>query len=108
MSKGIQAYDKYSQEVVTASLFNAIEVYWVLLRDFGDVVAKVHYSRIRDCSIAVPDDIIFDAMKFRLRHKKKKFSYADSIGYVLAKKNNLVFLTSDKEFRGMENVEFVE
>ena len=87
---------------------NIIEVYWVLLKKNGDAVAKVQYDKIKDCCMMITDDIVFDAMKFRLHHKKKKFSYADSIGYVLAKKNNLVFLTSDKEFRGMENVEFVE
>lgn len=32
----------------------------------------------------------------------------DCIGYVYAKENGLRFVTGDKEFEGMENVEFVK
>jgi predicted nucleic acid-binding protein len=50
---------------------------------------------------------IEEAMKFRLKWKKRKVSMADCIGYIVAEKLGIKFLTGDKEFYGMENVEFV-
>jgi predicted nucleic acid-binding protein len=52
---------------------------------------------------------IEDSMKLRLKLKKKgcDISYADAIGYYLALKSNVKFLTGDKWFKGLENVEFV-
>ena len=35
-------------------------------------------------------------------------SYVDYIGYILAKQRNVKFLTGDKEFENMDNVEFVK
>ena len=64
--------------------------------------------RVSNFSIYLGDDTIFDAMKFRLKRKNQNLSYADCIGYTLAGKHNLKFLTGDKEFKNMENVEFVQ
>jgi len=49
------------------------------------------------------------AMKLRLKLKKKghDISYADAMGYYLAQKSNIKFLTGDKWFKGLEGVEFV-
>jgi predicted nucleic acid-binding protein len=47
-------------------------------------------------------------MKFRKKNKKRNLSYADCIGYIYALKNNLIFLTGDKEFEDLKNVEFVK
>ena len=49
------------------------------------------------------------AMKLRLKLKKKGFdiSYADAIGYYLAQKSNVKFLTGDKWFKDLEGVEFI-
>ena len=49
------------------------------------------------------------AMKLRLKLKKNgcDISYADALGYYLAQKSNVKFLTGDKWFKGLEGVEFV-
>lgn len=47
-----------------------------------------------------------NAMKLKL--KNKNLSYTDCIGYIFAIKNNLKFLTGDKKFNDMPNVEFVQ
>ena len=56
----------------------------------------------------VDDDTFKEAIRFRKEHKKKDLSYTDCIGYIYAKRNNLKFLTGDKEFENMDNVEFVK
>ena len=49
-----------------------------------------------------------ESIKFRKEQKKKDLSYTDCIGYIYAARNNMKFLTGDKEFEGMKNVEFVK
>ncbi len=40
--------------------------------------------------------------------QKKKLSYADCLNLVIAEEFNAKVLTGDKEFKGMQNTEFVE
>ena len=49
------------------------------------------------------------AMKLRLqlKNKSRDVSYADALGYYLALKSKVKFLTGDKWFKGLEGVEFV-
>ena len=101
-------YFKYSDEVITTSIFNLAEIFYISLRDFGEDDAKKAYRKFKENIIELDDNIIFDAMKFRLKRKNQNLSYADCIGYTLAGKHNLKFLTGDREFEGMENVEFVK
>ncbi len=53
---------------------------------------------------------IVGAMKLRLKLKKdgRNISYADALGYYMALKNRLKFLTGDREFERLENVEFIK
>lgn len=101
-------YIKYFEELITISIFNLVELYYSLLKDLGEESAKVGYHRFRNCVIEFKYDIIFEAMKLKLENKNKKLSYTDCIGYTLALKNNLKFLTGDKGFEDMDNVEFVK
>ena len=51
---------------------------------------------------------IKEANEFRLLNKSRKLSYADCIGYIIARRYGLKFLTGDKQFSDMPNVEFVK
>ncbi len=53
-------------------------------------------------------EVIKKAMVFRNKWKKRKVSMADCIGYLMAEEFGVKFLTGDKEFKNMENVEFVK
>ncbi|MBI2670430.1 PIN domain-containing protein [Candidatus Woesearchaeota archaeon] len=100
------SYIKYSEEIITITLFNLIELYYAVLRDFNETKAKAIFYRFKECIKEIDDEIIFEAIHLKL--KNKNLSYADCIGYVYSLKNRLVFLTGDKEFKDMENVEFVK
>jgi uncharacterized protein len=47
-------------------------------------------------------------MKFRYKNRKKNLSVPDCISYLQAKSLGIKFLTGDKKFENMENVEFVK
>ncbi|MBI2660858.1 hypothetical protein HYX09_01165, partial [Candidatus Woesearchaeota archaeon] len=51
---------------------------------------------------------IEEAAKFRLKMKKRNISMTDCIGYVISGKLKVKFLTGDKEFEHLPNVEFVK
>jgi len=78
-----------------------------VLRLYGKKVADKYYNKFLEFTIELDDNSIKEANEFKLKNKKKKLSYIDCIGYILAKKRNVKFLTGDKEFKEFENVEFV-
>ena len=47
-------------------------------------------------------------MDLKLKHRKKKISYVDALGYKLALENNALFLTGDNAFKDVSHVEFVK
>ena len=106
LTKNNPNYIKYSDELVITALFNLVELYCSILRDFDEGKAKIIYYKYKECLAVVSDDIIFEASK--LKSKNKKLSYTDCIGYMFALRNNLKFLTGDKEFANLDNVEFVK
>ncbi len=108
ITKNNSNYLPYADEITVTTIFNLVELYYAILRDFDEEVSKVVYYKFKDCIHEVNDEIIFEAMEFRKLHKNKNFSYVDCIGYIFALKNNLRFLTGDKGFKDISNVEFVQ
>ena len=92
------------------TILNLMEFYYKVLRDFGKKQADKEYSRLSPHVVDFDDETVKEAMEFRLeqRGKGKQFSYADAIGYIVAKKNGVKFLTGDEEFKTLLNVKFVK
>jgi len=106
--KGNSIYSKYSNQEGAITIFNLAEIYWAVLRDFNEIIANNIYEKYKLFVVEIDDEILKEAIKFRIKHKKRDLSYADCIGYIYALKNDLVFLTGDKEFEKLKNVEFVK
>lgn len=101
-------YEKYIDVEIATTKLNLMEVYYWILRKFGKERADKFYEETVQYVSDLEDDIIKEAMIFRLQNKSKEFSYADCVGYIFSKANGLKFLTGDKQFEKMENVEFVK
>ena len=88
---------------------NLMEIYYRTLEVHGvqaaSQVLKVFTRYLVDFGLAD----IEGSMKLRLKLKKNgnNVSYADALGYYLALKNNVKFLTGDKCFEKLDGVEFV-
>ncbi len=108
LEKGNINYKNYSEEPIILTIFNLAEVYWNFLNELGEKEANKLYDCYKPAIVEIKDEILKEAIKFRKENKKNDLSYTDCIGYVYAKKNNLKFLTGDKEFENMANVEFVK
>ena len=85
-----------------------MELYYGLIVKYDEKTANSLYEKFSPYCVNIDDNTIKKAMMFRALNKKRDLSYVDCIGYILAKQRNIKFLTGDKEFEGMENVEFVK
>jgi len=87
---------------------NLMEFYYSILREYNRQMADSCYELFNPYCIDLDDKTIKQAMVFKLLHKNKQLSYIDCVGYILARKKGIKFLTGDKEFETMENVEFIK
>lgn len=101
-------YEVYKEEPVTITLFNLAEIYWFALLRLESTTAAMIYDRFRSCVVEIDDATLKEAIKFRKTHKKRDLSYTDCIGFIYAKRHGMKFLTGDKEFEDLPNVEFVK
>ncbi len=89
---------------------NLMEVYYALLRD-GETEAKargvVQAGRGYLLEFSLEDVLDAMALRHRWRRRGKAISYVDAIGFHLAQKHGLAFLTGDPAFRRIHGVTFV-
>ncbi|MFH1895765.1 MAG: PIN domain-containing protein [archaeon] len=104
-------YKEYFQENkgVTTKL-NLMELYYAMLKDINKEKAEIAFDSLLSMVTEIKDESIKEAMKLRLDFKNKKLniSYVDAIGYQTSLENGIKFLTGDREFKGMKNVQFVK
>ena len=106
--KGNKEYQNYLEEESVITKLNLMEVYYYLLREESEEKAEFYYNFYLPSCVSIPDKVVKEAMKLKLKFKNKRLSYADCIGYVLALELRIKFLTGDEEFKDMENVEYVK
>lgn len=106
--KGNEKFKDFLKEEAFTSLYNLYEFYFALLRDFNEQIARKFFYQFKTRIIQIRDEHIFKASRFKLDNKKKSLSYVDCIGYIMSLEYKLKFLTGDKEFENLENVEFVK
>lgn len=101
-------YKLYIKARVVTTKLNIFEVYRGLSRDVGEEEAEKFLEEYYPFSIDFNEEDIRNAAKLKIEHKKRDLSMTDCIGYVLAKRLSIKFLTGDKEFKDLANVEFVK
>ena len=104
--QGNSNFQKYSEEEGITLKTNLMELYYILLRDYGESAAEQGLQQFESIGKDIPINSIRKAMKFRNEHRKQNFSYIDCLGYMFARENKILFVTGDNEFKGKEGVEF--
>ena len=102
---GNSSYEKFTTVNAITTIFNLAELNFALKREgknFADKLCKEYEQMLVEVTL---EDVI-TAMDLRI--KNRKLSIPDAIGYTVAKRNGAIFLTGDKEFKEMTNVEFVK
>tara|TARA_Y100000310_G_scaffold48321_1_gene44789 strand:+ start:7060 stop:7431 length:372 start_codon:yes stop_codon:yes gene_type:complete len=108
MIQGNKNYFKYLEHDFVTSKHNLIELYYQFLRENNRKKANRYLLKLFKYIVAINQDNIKGAMRFKLKYKKEKLSYADCIGWAKAKEIGIKFLTGDQKFEEKENVEFVK
>jgi len=106
--KGNKRYKKYLDITPITTKLNLMEVYYYLLREANEEKAEFYYNFYLPSCISIPDNVMKEAMKFKLKFKNKKLSYIDCISYILSLRLGIKFLTGDKEFKEFGGVEYIK
>ncbi|MEK6895064.1 MAG: PIN domain-containing protein [Nanoarchaeota archaeon] len=101
-------YSNYLNVGVITTRLNLMELHYRILREVGKEEADFHFNRLLPFCVDFTDNEIKEANFFKLKNKKKRLSYVDCLGYILARRRNILFLTGDKEFENFKGVEFVK
>ncbi len=101
-------YKRYTDKGVILTKLNLFELYYNVLKDFGDAKADEYSEKYYPFIADYGKEVIKGASKLKLQYKDRNLSMTDCIGYIIAKKLGIKFLTGDKEFENFDNVEFVK
>jgi len=101
-------YAKYENAEIVTTKLNLFELYLGILREKSESEAKEVLDLFYPFAIDFDENIIEDAAKLKNKLNKRDVSMTDCIGYVFAKQLGIKFLTGDKEFQNLDNVEFVK
>ena len=106
--KGSKNYEPYSKDVkMILNKLNLMEYAIFLIREGKGNEVKEVFEKLDSFNVDYDNEILIEAAKMKNKYAKEKLSFIDCIGYLLAKKHNVLFLTGDSKFKDKENSEFV-
>ncbi|MBI5148279.1 PIN domain-containing protein [Candidatus Pacearchaeota archaeon] len=106
--KGNENYKKFEKEVIFTTVMNLGEIYYFLLREYNKKTADYWHRILKFDFLEIKPEIVIKASFFKFLNRKRKLSFIDCIGYVMALEYKTPFLTGDEKFKGMRNVEFIK
>ena len=102
-------YEKYTKVNVMTSYLQVYEVYYILIKNgYAKEEIQDFFNFLQSLCVDLDFDWLPKSVEFGKEHKKRDLSYTDCLGYVIAKESKIKFLTGDKEFEDLSNVEFVK
>ena len=102
------SYERFLDARIRITWLNLLEIAYIVRIQLGLESAREAFQHFREFVVEVPDGVVLEAIDFRARMRNKSFSYADCLGYVLAMKRKLTFLTGDDAFKTLPGVIFVK
>ena len=106
--KGNIKFELYKKCKTITSYLHLFELFYNLRKEYESDYILPFFEELKNYCIDIDFSWIVDAAEFRMKNKKFDLSYADYLGYVISKKLNIRFLTGDKQFKDLPNVEFVD
>lgn len=103
---GNEKYLKYAEQDGVTTIFNIAKFNYGLkkekLKEEADSITNSYKGR----TIKVEWEDVINAMDLKTKHRE--ISIPDAIGYIVAQRKGLKFLTGDEDFKDFDNVEFVK
>ncbi|MBI2659724.1 PIN domain-containing protein [Candidatus Woesearchaeota archaeon] len=107
IAEGSPKYQKYVDSDAVTLKDNLAELYYFLLKKYDDKTADFFLDKFSKIVVELPITFIAKAMIFKHNHTKTRFSYIDCLGYAYSLEDKRIFLTGDRAFESMENVELI-
>lgn len=102
-------YQMYSKGyTILTTIMNLYELYYTLNNEGYSSLAEELFHRLLPACVRINPEDIKNATHLRLANKKKNWSYVDSLGYAIALKENVSFLTGDKGFKDIAKVTYIK
>src|SRR5438874_13761070 len=96
---GSSSYAPYEGAAVFTHQYNLYEFVAAIMRVSDESRARRELALLHPNPLEAENEDLFTASRFRAQHAKRRVSYVDALGYTLARKHDLVFLTGDKAFK---------
>ena len=106
--RGNSNYERYLSCNMALTKLNLFELYNRVCGEHGEEIADKEFNKYSKAALDFDNEIIKDAAKLKLMFRKHDLSMADCIGYIKARKLGIKFLTGDKQFEFLPEVEFVK
>ena len=103
---GNTKYARYTSSRPITTIFNLAELNRNLRKEIGKKIADEYTEKYSEFLVDVTIDDVKNAIDIKTTYKN--LSIPDSIGYTVAKRLGVKFLTGDNDFKDMVNVEFVK
>lgn len=100
--EGNSRFLPYLREGVT-NQFNLLEFHVTACRKKGSGDADAALARLRTKAVAIEHEDVVEASRFK-REAPKGVSHADALGYAMAQRRRMPFVTGDKAFKGLPGV----
>lgn len=104
--RGNPKYERYRDAIPILTILNIIELNLGLNKEFGKNVADSYMKKYWPYKTEILSRDIEHAVDIKI--KNKDLSIPDVVGFAVAKRLGIKFLTGDEGFRHMNNVEFVK
>ena len=104
--RGNPAYEKFENAATATTIFNLAEFNWALKKEKDKFTSDSLTKKFESILVEVTVNDIISSMDFR--QTQKGLSIPDAIGYVIAKHLNAKFVTGDRAFENLENVEYIK
>ena len=108
ITKENENYKKFKETNNMTTLLNLFEVHYILSKTTNEETANTIIEKLSHIVIHFDIEDVKLASHLRMKFIKKKLSYIDCLGYAVSLKRRLVFVTGDKGFINLENVEFIK
>ncbi len=104
--EGNPNYEKYQDSKAITTIFNLAELNYNLKKEKDKKTSDYLTEKYWDLLVDISLEDLKEAMNLKIKYKD--LSIPDVIGYIIAKKHKVKFLTGDEGFRNFDNVEFVK
>jgi len=111
LNKNQKYKEHFTEHKGILTALNLMEVSYSLQKHLGFKSTEKYLEPFLPYVVTFDLSDVDAAMKLRLaleKEKKLNISYVDALGYYLAKKNNVLFLTGDEQFKALDNVKFIK